>query len=84
MFVPALCPVSAKDSSFSVWLVRTGVNRDSARHSNLHKEYAATSPKLKKAAVQKYAKNLSSYLMQRAVTTALTRAKTLIATSNPK
>jgi hypothetical protein len=84
MFVPALCPVPAKDSSFSVWPVRTGANRDSALHSNLHKEYAAASAKIKNAAVQKYAKNLSSYVMQRAVTTALTRAKTLIATSNPK
>jgi hypothetical protein len=47
MFVPALCPVSAKDSSSAVWPVRTGVNRDSARHSNLHKKYAAASPQLK-------------------------------------
>jgi hypothetical protein len=60
------------------------VRGNAALHSNLHKEYAAASAKLKKAAVQKYAKNLSSYVMQRAVTTALIRAKTLIATSNPK
>jgi hypothetical protein len=64
--------------------VRIGANRDSACHSNLHKEYAAASAKLKKAAVQNHASHLSSYLMHMAVTTALTRAKTLTAISNPK
>jgi hypothetical protein len=83
MFALALCSVSAKDSSFSVRLVRTEVNRDSALHSNLHKKYAAASAQLKKAAAHTHASHLSSYLMQIAVTTALTRAPTLDATSHP-
>jgi hypothetical protein len=84
MYVPSLCPVSAKDSSFSVKLVRTEVNRDSALHSNLHKKYAAASAQLKKAAAHTHASHLASYLMQMAVTTALSRAPTLAATSHPK
>jgi hypothetical protein len=84
MFVPALCPVSAKDSSFSVWLVRTGVNRDSALHSNFPKQYAATSAQPKKHAAHNHASPLASYLTQMAVTTALLRAPTLATTSTPK
>jgi hypothetical protein len=84
MFVPALCPVSAKDSSSPVWLVRTGVNRDSACHSILTKKYAAARAQLKKAAAHTHASHLSSYLMQMAVTTALNRAETLNATSHQK
>jgi hypothetical protein len=84
MFVSALCPVSAKDSSFSVRLVRSEVNGDSVLHSNLHKKYAAASAQLKKAATHTHASPLCSYLMQMAVTTALSRAPTLAATSHPK
>jgi hypothetical protein len=71
-------------SGFLVRPVRTGVNRDSALHSNLHKKYAASSAQLKKAAAHTHASPLSSYLMQMAVTTALPRAKTLATTSHPK
>jgi hypothetical protein len=50
MFAPALCytlrPVSLSWLSF-MRLVKAEVNRDSARHSNLHKKYAAASPQLK-------------------------------------
>jgi hypothetical protein len=77
-------PLSAKDSSFSVKLVRTEVNRDSALHSNLHKKYAAASAQLKKAAAHTHASHLSSNLTQRVATTPLNRAMTLAATSNPK
>jgi hypothetical protein len=84
MFVPALCPVSGKVSSFSVWLVRTRLNRDSALHSNFPKQYAAVSPQLKKAAAHTHASTLSSYLKHMAVTVALSRAQTLATTSTPK
>src|SRR5215212_6825609 len=84
MFVPALFPVSAKVSSFSVWPVRTWPNRDAAPHSNFPKLYAPTSAEPKKAAAHNYASPLASYLTQMAVTTALSRAKTLDATSTPK
>src|SRR5215213_5557476 len=69
---------------FSVWPVRTGANRDSARHSNFPKQYAAASAETKKAAAHNHASPLASYLTQMAVTTALTTAKMLDATSNPK
>jgi hypothetical protein len=84
MFVPSLCPVSAKDSSFPVLLVRTGANRDSALHSNFPKQYAATSAEPKKVAAQNHASPLSSNLTQRAATTPLNRDTTLAATSNAK
>jgi hypothetical protein len=84
MFAPALCPVSAKDSSFSVWPVRTGPNRDSALHSNFPKQYAATSAEAKKAAAQNHACPLSSYLTQRVATTPLPRATMLAPTSKAK
>jgi hypothetical protein len=84
MFAIALCPVSAKYSSFSVWPVRTGANRDSARHSNFPKQYAAASAETKKAAAHNHASPLASYLTQMAVTTALNTAKMLDATSHPK
>jgi hypothetical protein len=84
MFVPTLCLVSAKVSSFSVWPVRIGANRDSARHSILPKKYAAVSAQPKNDAAQSHASPLASYLMQMAVTTALNRAKTLDAISHPK
>jgi hypothetical protein len=84
MFVSALCPVSAKDSSFSVWPVRTRVNRDSALHSTFPKQYAATSAEIKNNAAQNNAGPLSSNLMQRAATAALNRATMLVPTSNAK
>jgi hypothetical protein len=55
-----------------------------ALHSNFPKQYAAASAELKKAAAQNHASHLSSYLMQMAVTTALTKAPTLAHTSHPK
>jgi hypothetical protein len=84
MFVPALCPVLAKVSSFSVWPVRTGVNRDSSLHSNFPKQYAAASAEPKNDAAKNHARPLSSNLTQRAVTRALSRAQALAATSNPR
>src|SRR5215203_7562462 len=74
MFAPALCPVSAKDSSFSVWPVRTRVNRDSALHSNFPKQYAAASAEAKNDAAKNHANLLSSYLTQRVANTPLQRA----------
>jgi hypothetical protein len=55
-----------------------------ALHSNFPKQYAAASAQLKKAAAHTHASHLSSYLMQMAVTTALSRAPTLATTSHPK
>jgi hypothetical protein len=55
-----------------------------ALHSNFTKQYAATNAEPKKAAAHNHASPLASYLPQMAVTTALNRAKTLDATSNPK
>jgi hypothetical protein len=84
MFVPALCPVSAKDSSFPLQPVRIGANRDSALHSNFPKQYAPTSVDPKKAATQNHASPLSSCLTQRLANTPLHRATMLAPTSNAK
>jgi hypothetical protein len=84
MFVSALCPVSAKVSSFSVWPVRTGPNSDFALHSNFPKQYAPTSAETKNEAAKNCAYLLNSYVTQRVANTPLHRATTLAATSNPK
>jgi hypothetical protein len=55
-----------------------------ALHNNFPKKYAAASAQLKKAAAHTHASHLASYLTQMAVTTALSKAPTLAATSHPK
>src|SRR5215208_958789 len=65
-------------------LMSTGVNRDSALHSNFPKQYAAASAEAKKAAAQNHASPLSSCLTQRVANTPLNRATMLAPTSNAK